>query len=75
MRLGRDNFVATLELIDVERRPQVLYPLFDVRVQTFEDGILVVGYRIQAEGRPVRECRQAWYCAPARRAGEGAITS
>ena len=62
--LGRDNFVATLERPDVDRRRQVLYPLFDVRVQTLEDGILVVGHRVNADGDVVRECRQAWFCVP-----------
>jgi hypothetical protein len=42
----------------------VLYPLFDVRVQTLESGLLVIGYSINADGRPVRECRQAWHCIP-----------
>ena len=62
--LGRDNFVATLETPDGERRRQVLYPLFDVRVQTLDVGLLVIGYRINPEGGTVRECRQAWYCVP-----------
>lgn len=63
--LGRDNFVATLETTDVDRRRQVLYPLFDVRVQTLDKGLLVIGYRINPDGELVRECRQAWYCVPA----------
>lgn len=49
--LGRDNFVATLERPDVDRRRQVLYPLFDVRVQSLDSGLLVIGYRINPDGR------------------------
>lgn len=63
--LGRNSFVATLDRLDIDQRRQVLYPLFDVRVQTLEGGLLVVGYRINAESRPVRETRQAWFCVPA----------
>lgn len=62
--LGRYNFVATLETPDVDRRNQVLYPLFDVRVQTFNEGILVIGLAVNASARPVREVRQAWFCVP-----------
>jgi hypothetical protein len=61
---ARDNMVATLERPDLDRRHQVLFPLFDVRVLTLGDGLLVVGYRINAESSPVRECRQAWFCVP-----------
>lgn len=64
IRLGRDNWVATLERPDVDRRHQVLYPLFDVRVQTFEAGLLVVGYQLNVDAKPIRECRQAWFCVP-----------
>jgi hypothetical protein len=41
-------------------------PLFDVRVMTFEQGFVVMGYVIQSEsgGVVVREVRQAWYCVP-----------
>lgn len=62
---ARHHFVATLEVKDIDRRRQVLYPLFDVRVQTFDAGLLVIGYRVNAdEPQVVRECRQAWFCVP-----------
>jgi hypothetical protein len=63
IHLGRDNFVATLDRMDVDRQLQVLYPIFDVRVQTFDEGLLVIGYCIVPE-TPTREVRQAWYCVP-----------
>jgi len=65
---ARDNMVATLERPDLERRHQVLVPLFDVRVLTYADGLLVVGYRLNVASEPVRECRQAWFCVPTIRA-------
>lgn len=68
IHLGRDNFVATLDRMDVDRQLQVLYPIYDVRVQTFEDGLLVIGYGIVADAGPTREVRQAWYCVPQARA-------
>ena len=48
------------------RELQLLYPLFDVRVMTWEAGFLVIGYAISADvpNRIVREYRQAWYCVP-----------
>lgn len=55
---------AWLECIDVGRRYQVLFPLGDARVQTYGDGILVIGVQVNAESEPIRECRQAWYCVP-----------
>lgn len=62
---AKHSFVATLERPDLDRRHQVLYPLFDVRVQTLGDGLLVIGFRINADAQPVvRECRQAWFCVP-----------
>ena len=64
--MGKLYFVSTLELPDADRRHQVLYPLGDVRVQTFEDGLLVIGYAIVTE-TPTREVRQAWYAVPAAR--------
>jgi hypothetical protein len=66
---AEECMVATLEKPGVdERRLQVLYPLFDVRVRTLGDGLLVSGYRINADTRPVREYRQAWFCVPSIRA-------
>jgi hypothetical protein len=63
--LADAGYVAHLDRLDVDRRYQVLYPLSDVRVQTLSDGILVVGYRINADAHPVvREVRQAWFCVP-----------
>ncbi|HYF20818.1 MAG TPA: hypothetical protein VEA40_23325 [Ramlibacter sp.] len=61
---AQEHPVATLERPDTGRRYQVLYPIFDVRVRTFEDGLLVAGYRINADGKPVREVRAAWFCVP-----------
>lgn len=53
---AKHSFVATLERPDLDRRHQVLYPLFDVRVQTLEDGLLVIGFRINADA-PTRRAR------------------
>jgi hypothetical protein len=66
---ARHGFTATLDKPDIDRRRQVLFPLYDVRVQTFEAGIVVIGYAVQSEnaGEVVREVRQAWYCVPAPR--------
>jgi hypothetical protein len=61
---GQVSMVARLETPDVDRRKQVLYPLFDVRVQTLEEGFLVVGCRLNVESKPDREVRQAWFCLP-----------
>lgn len=70
IRIDKDRgHFATLHTPDVGPIPerQVLFPLFDVRVQTFGRGFVVAGYRIQPEGAGfvVREVRQAWYCLPA----------
>lgn len=63
--LADAGYVAHLDRSDVDRRYQVLFPLSDVRVQTFEAGMLVIGYRINADAHPiVREVRQAWFCVP-----------
>ena len=61
--LAKSGWVAHLDRKDADRERQVLFPLVDVRVQTFEDGILVIGFAIVAE-TPTREVRQAWYCVP-----------
>lgn len=62
--LGQHSFVARLEKpLPAERFETVLYPLGDVRVQTFEDGILVFGYSIVPE-TPRREVRQVWFAVP-----------
>lgn len=60
------GITATLEKRDGGRQVQLLYPLFDVRVMTWDGGFLVIGYAIHADfpGKVVRECRQAWYCVP-----------
>jgi hypothetical protein len=55
---------ACLTVDDVRAARQLLYPLFDVRVQTFGEGIVVIGFRINAHHQPIRECRQAWNCVP-----------
>ena len=63
--MGQHYPVARLEKPHgPDRFETVLYPLGDVRVQTFEDGILVIGFAIVAE-TPTREVRQAWFCVPA----------
>lgn len=68
IHLGRDNFVAQLDHRRADdRKHQVLYPLFDVRVQTLDDGFLVIGYRINPDGGLTREVRQAWFCVPVAR--------
>lgn len=56
---GQLSMVVRLELPDVDRRRQVLHPLFGVRVQTFEAGSLLIGYRVNADSKPEREVRQA----------------
>lgn len=64
---GKLGLSALLHHIDVQGRPhQLTWPLFDVRVATYDAGFIVVGYRIQSEesGKVVREIRQAWYCVP-----------
>lgn len=65
IRNAKHSPAAWLERLDVDRRYQVLYPLGDARVLTFEEGFLVVGYKINADDGKVREVRQAWYCVPA----------
>lgn len=63
--LGEHYFVARLEKPQpYDRFETVLYPLNDVRVQTFEDGLLVFGYSIVPE-TPRREVRQVWFAVPA----------
>ncbi|MBA2960538.1 MULTISPECIES: hypothetical protein [Ramlibacter] len=63
--LANCGYVAHLDRPDVDRRFQVLFPLSDVRVQTLDAGMLVIGYRINADALPiVREVRQAWFCVP-----------
>ena len=63
---GRDTMVATLMRPDVTREHQVLFPLFDVRVRTFDAGVLVSGFQLHTDEttRQVREVRQVWYCVP-----------
>jgi hypothetical protein len=70
IRIDKERgYVATVHVPDIGPVPerQVLFPLFDVRVQTFGRGFVVTGYRIQTEGvgAVIREVRQAWYCLPA----------
>ena len=62
--LAKSGWVAHLDRKEADRERQVLFPLVDVRVQTFEDGIVVLGYRNPLEN-PDSEVRQAWYCVPA----------
>jgi hypothetical protein len=57
---------ASLERDDCGKFYQILYPISDVRVLTFEAGFAVVGLQISTErgGAVIREYRQAWYCVP-----------
>lgn len=56
--LGQHSFVAHLEKpLPAERFETVLYPLGDVRVQTFEEGIVVLGYRTRWRTRITRSGR------------------
>src|SRR4051812_47016346 len=65
--LADQGWVAHLDRPDVgDREYQVLMPLGDVRVQTYGDGLLVLGYRI-VPGQPIRDVRQAWFCLPSTR--------
>jgi hypothetical protein len=64
---ARDAMCASVSTSDVQQRVREMAPpLFDVRVMTFEQGFVVMGYVIQSEsgGVVVREVRQAWYCVP-----------
>lgn len=61
--LAKSGWVAHLDRPDADRTRQVLFPLVDVRVQTFEDGIVVLGYRNPLEN-PKHEVRQAWFAVP-----------
>jgi hypothetical protein len=62
------GWVAHLRKKDVDWEMQLLFPLADVRVQTFGEGILVIGLRLNPWEKPEREVRQAWYCLPVPRA-------
>jgi hypothetical protein len=66
---GRSGYCATLLHPDVTVPRQVLYPLYDVRVITFDSGLFVVGCAIatDADTQVIRDVRQAWYCVPLQR--------
>jgi hypothetical protein len=59
---------AELMKPDLSREHQVLYPLFDVTMATYDQGFMVVGYARKADSGQtppvIREHRQAWYCIP-----------
>jgi hypothetical protein len=57
---------ASLWIRDTIRELPLGAPLFDVRVCTLDDGLLVVGYQIDTELGlgTIREFRQAWFCVP-----------
>ena len=62
---GEISFVARLEKLQpLDRREALLVPMFDVRVQTYEDGLMVVGCMVNADSQPHREVRMAWFCVP-----------
>jgi hypothetical protein len=58
--------VAHFDRSDIDRRVQLAFPIFDVRVCTYDAGLLVIGIQIDADSaeRIIREHRQAWYCVP-----------
>jgi hypothetical protein len=60
------TLVASLDRLDVDKYYPLVYPIFDVRVATFDAGLLVVGYQTAPEAGTdvIREYRQAWYCVP-----------
>jgi hypothetical protein len=62
----RNGYGATLLYPDITVPRQVLYPLYDVRVMTFDSGLYVVGCAIAADvgAKIIRDVRQAWYCVP-----------
>lgn len=65
IRNAKHSLAAWLERLDLDRRYQVLFPLADARVQTFDAGFIVAGYQCTLQDGAVREVRQAWYCIPA----------
>lgn len=69
-KAARTGLVARLTRPDVEHPVQIGYPIFDVRVSTYEDGLIVVGFKLEPDlaNSAMHEVRQAWYCIPAPRA-------
>jgi hypothetical protein len=63
------SLCANLWRYDLDRQVQVAVPLFDVRVHTYDTGLLVIGFVIAPDqaANVAREYRQAWYCAPTAR--------
>jgi len=63
---GKTSVCANLWRYDIDRKLQAAYPLFDVKVHTYDAGMLVIGFAIAADvaAHVTREYRQAWYCVP-----------
>jgi hypothetical protein len=64
---GNHALTATLDKRTQNGPRSLTWPLFDVRVRTYGDGMLVIGFQIASEAGVVREFRQAWYCVPVAR--------
>ena len=69
-KAARTGLVARLTRPDVEHTVQIGYPIFDVRVSSYEVGRIVVGFKLEPDlaNSAMHEVRQAWYCIPAPRA-------
>jgi hypothetical protein len=65
--VGNHALTATITKRTQNGPRGLTWPLFDVRVRTYGDGILVIGFQIAAEAGVTREFRQAWYCVPVSR--------
>ena len=63
---GKTSLCASLWRYDIDRKLQAAYPLFDVKVHTYDAGLLVIGFAIATDVAAgiTREYRQAWYCVP-----------
>jgi hypothetical protein len=73
---GKPCTQANLERLDVDRRYPVTWPIFDVRVMTYRDGLMVIGFQIASDSAkpPAREYRQAWYCVPVKVGSPGHVS-
>ena len=58
--------IAELTVSSVQWKRSVLQCIFDVEMQTFENGFVLKGYEVWADGGRVSEHRQIWFCVPAR---------
>jgi hypothetical protein len=61
---GNHALTATLSKRTPNGPRALTLPLFDVRVRTYDAGMLVIGFQIAAQAGVTREFRQAWYCVP-----------